>query len=180
MGKFLKLYPLNKAYDEAYQGAVLLHQAETYIVEELNLTRLTANVRKEDVNYHTESKKTVDVAIENTYEEKELQTKIGLGELTVTEFYHEYVMKTYDEIVGRKPLDLPPLTFSTVGVWILIPEKIVENLNNEGLDLAGGLHAVEHAMIALSPLFAMCDRRDIGGLSITIHPDTGCPTIFII
>jgi len=88
-------------------------------------------------------------------------------------------MKTYDEIVGRKPLDLPPLTFSTVGLWILIPEKIVENLNNEGLDLAGGLHAVEHAMIALSPLFAMCDRRDIGGLSIAIHPDTGCPTIFI-
>jgi len=178
-GKILETLSLNKAYDEAYQGAVLLHQAETYIVEELNLTRLTANVRKEDVNYHTVSKKAVDVAIENTYEEKELQTKIGLGELTVTEFYHEYIMKTYDEIIGRKPLDLPPLTFSTVGLWILIPEKIVENLDNEGLDLAGGLHAVEHAMIALSPLFAMCDRRDVGGLSITIHPDTGCPTIFI-
>lgn len=178
-GKILETLSMNKAYDEAYQGAVLLHQAETYIVKELNLIRLTANVRKEDVNYHTASKKTVDVAIENTVEEKELQVTIGLGELTVTEFYHEYVMKTYDEIVGRKPLDLPPLTFSTVGLWILIPEKIVENLNNQGLDLAGGLHAVEHAMIALSPLFAMCDRRDIGGLSIAIHPDTGCPTIFI-
>ena len=178
-GKILETLSLNKAYDEAYQGAVLLHQAETYIVEELNLKRLVANVRKEDVNYHTASKKTVDVAIANTYEKKKLKTTIGLGEVTVTEFYHEYVMKTYDEIIGRKPLELPPLTFSTVGFWILIPEKIADHLNNGGFNLAGGLHAVEHAMIALSPLFAMCDRRDVGGLSTIIHPDTGCPTIFI-
>lgn len=178
-GEILETLSLNKAYDEAYQGAVLLHQAETYIVEELNLTRLVANVRKEDVNYHTVSKKTVDVTIANTYEEKKLESIIGLGEVTITESYNEYVMKTYDEIIGRKPLELPPLTFSTVGLWILIPERILENLNGGGFNLAGGLHAVEHAMIALSPLFAMCDRRDVGGLSTVMHPDTGCSTIFI-
>ncbi|MEP6812358.1 MAG: Zn-binding domain-containing protein, partial [Actinomycetota bacterium] len=31
----------------------------------------------------------------------------------------------------------------------------------------------------LLPLWAMCDRWDIGGLSTNIHPDTGAPTIFI-
>ena len=49
----------------------------------------------------------------------------------------------------------------------------------KGLDYAGGLHATEHAAIALLPLFALCDRNDIGGVSTTLHPDTGKPQIFI-
>ena len=178
-GKILETLSLNKAYDEAHRGAVLLHQAETYIVEEFNLETLIAKVKKEDVKYYTDSKKTVDIAISERFQEKELKIKAGLGELLVTEFYHEYVMKTYDEIIGRETLDLPPLTFSTIGLWILVPEDMQESLSNMGLSFDGGLHAIEHAMIAISPLFAMCDRRDIGGLSVTLHPDTLCPTIFI-
>jgi len=52
-------------------------------------------------------------------------------------------------------------------------------LEEEGLDLAGGLHAVEHAAIGILPLFALCDRNDIGGVSTLLHPDTGRAQIFI-
>ena len=47
------------------------------------------------------------------------------------------------------------------------------------LDLAGGLHAVEHAAIGILPLFALCDRNDIGGVSTPLHHDTGKAQIFI-
>ena len=178
-GNILETLALTKAYEEVHEGAVLLHQGETYISEELNLTTLTAKVRKEDINYYTEAKKDVDVGIKKTHEEKLLKFTVGIGELAVTELYHEYVIKTYDEVVDRKPLVLPPLSFSTVGMWFIIPEGIREEIEDAGLDFTGGLHAVEHAMIAMSPMFAMCDRWDIGGLSTPLHPDTEAPTIFI-
>ena len=178
-GNLLETLTLNKAYEEAHAGAVLLHQGETYISEELDLNQLVAKVRQENVNYYTEALKDVDVAIKKTLEEKNCGVKIGLGELSITEVYHTYVTKTYDEVIKRTPLSLPPLSFSTVGMWFIVPDTIRQEIEEQGLDFAGGIHAVEHAMIGMSPIFAMCDRWDIGGLSTPLHRDTGEATIFI-
>ena len=178
-GNVLETLALTKAYKEAHKGAVLLHQGETYISEELNLDSLTAKVRREDVNYYTEVKKTVNVAVKKVLEEKQNGVNIGLGDLAITEFFDEYLVKTYDEVIGREPIELPPLNFSTVGTWFIVPDEIREEVESQGLDFEGGLHAVEHAMIAMAPMYAMCDRWDIGGLSTPLHSDTGCPTIFI-
>ena len=66
-----------------------------------------------------------------------------------------------------------------MGMWFIPSPELVAKIQAVGLDLMGGLHAVEHAAIALLPLFAMCDRNDVGGLSTTLHTQTGRPTIFI-
>jgi DEAD/DEAH box helicase domain-containing protein len=75
-------------------------------------------------------------------------------------------------------LDLPETTFGTEAVWYLPePEQLAEL--EEMPRLLGTLHAAEHAMIALLPLWAMCDRWDIGGLSTNVHFQTGRPTVFV-
>jgi DEAD/DEAH box helicase domain-containing protein len=117
-------------------------------------------------------------------EPRRVQWRLGLelsfGEIEVTEQVVGYERKTIagQERIEIVPLELPPTTFLTEAVWFL-PEPF----HLEGLEelptLLGTLHAAEHAMISLLPLWAMCDRWDIGGLSTNIHPQTGRPTIFI-
>ena len=178
-GHILETLPLNKAYEETHAGAILLHQGETYRSEELDLNNFTAKVRQESTNYYTETQKTVDVTIKKTLEETQKDLKTALGELTITENYPSYVIKSSDVIIKKLTLDLPSSSFSTVGMWFIVPEQIKEEIENKGLNFAGGLHAVEHALIAMAPMFAMCDRWDIGGMSTALHMNTGKPTIFI-
>jgi DEAD/DEAH box helicase domain-containing protein len=73
-----------------------------------------------------------------------------------------------------------PLTeYETVGMWWDVPPELPAFLAARGMDFLGGIHAAEHASIGILPLFAMCDRWDIGGLSTPRHPDTDAAQIFI-
>ena len=63
-------------------------------------------------------------------------------------------------------------------MWFTIPPELLP-AESDLLRLPGAIHAIEHALIALLPLFAMCDRWDIGGLSTPVHSQTEQPTIFV-
>ena len=76
------------------------------------------------------------------------------------------------------PLDLPETTFDTEAVWFMPTQRQLEELD-EMPKLLSSLHAAEHSLIALLPLWAMCDRWDIGGLSTNLHFQTRRPTIFV-
>ena len=73
---------------------------------------------------------------------------------------------------------LPQTEFETEAVWFLPEPWMLEGLDDMPR-LLGSLHAAEHSLIALLPLWAMCDRWDIGGLSTNLHFQTGRPTIFV-
>jgi len=83
-------------------------------------------------------------------------------------------------------LDLPEQTFTTEALWFTLgPEVVARVAPPSGTDaqiepeLAGALHAAEHGLIAVLPLYAMCDRWDIGGLSTPWHWQTDRATVFI-
>ena len=173
----------SQVYREAHEGAVLINKGESYIVKKLNLKNKSVNVVKEDVDYHTLVLNNVDVNIKR----KISKTKFGnltiyFGELTVTEDYYKYKKMQFSKTVGSFDLDLPPLKFTTKGLWFTIPNYLKEDIEDayDGESIfEGGLHGAEHALIGLFPLHVMCDRSDIGGLSTTYHEDTQESTIFI-
>ena len=107
--------------------------------------------------------------------------KVYLGEVLVTNDVVGFKKKAQytEEVIGEEPLDLPQIKFPTVALWFDLPSEAVARLDKAGLDFAGGLHAAEHAAIGMLPLFALCDRNDIGGVSTPLHPDTGHAQIFI-
>ena len=102
------------------------------------------------------------------------------GAVSVTEQVVAYQVKSVStqatlDLVG---LDLPETTFGTEAIWFCPEPEMLEGIARMP-KLLGSLHAAEHALIALLPLWAMCDRWDIGGLSTNVHFQTGRPTIFV-
>ena len=83
------------------------------------------------------------------------------------------------EVLGEEPLDLPPRQLTTRAVWYTVSGELLERAQLEWADLPGAAHAAEHAAIGLLPLFATCDRWDIGGVSTALHEDTGALTVFV-
>ena len=180
-GSVLGLVDRSRAYSTVHDGAIYLHLGESFLVRELNLTTLHAVVEPFDGTWYTQVKKDTMTRI---VEPRRIESRVGLelhfGEIEVTEQIVGYERKTMSsqERIELVPLELPPTTFTTEAIWFM-PEAWQLAGLEEMPKLLGTLHAAEHALISLLPLWAMCDRWDIGGLSTNIHPETGRPTVFI-
>lgn len=182
-GALLETVDGTVAFFQVHPGAVYLHQGETYLIEDLDLTGRRAYARPAEVNYYTQAKDLTSIRLVRPLQGRALgAVEVGLAEVEVTTLVVGYRKKRQftEEVIGEEALDLPPQTIHTVAVWWTVPEALERECLRLGLDFAGGLHAAEHATIGLLPLFALCDRRDIGGLSTPAHPDVGHrPAIFI-
>ena len=171
------------AYSSLHTGAVYLHQGEPYLVTELDLPGETAVVVPTREQYSTQSRDITDIRILNTFRRRTVSVdiRVCLGEVEVTRQVVAYrKLAHYTEAnLGDELLELPAHRFRTIALWFEAPPVTVDDVLAARRDLAGGLHAAEHAAIGVLPLFALCDRADIGGVSTPLHPDTGVPTIFI-
>ncbi len=181
-GEVLETVEETVAFSQIHPGAIYLHQGESYLVTELDIGSRTAYVSRREVDYYTQAKELTDLRVLKLKAEKRVgRGEAYLGEVEVRNQVIGFRKKRIftEEVIGEEPLDLPVQQFVTVALWFDLAPGTEEELAKEGLDLAGGLHAAEHAAIALLPLFALCDRNDIGGVSTPFHPDTGKPQIFI-
>jgi DEAD/DEAH box helicase domain-containing protein len=180
-GSMLGLVERERAYSTVHQGAVYLHLGEAFHVLELDLEGRAALVQPFSGDWYTQAKKETNTAIEDTLRaERRLGLELSFGRVSVTEQVVAYQRRS---IRGGEPidliaLDLPETTFDTEAVWYL-PEDEQLGASVKMPKLLGTLHAAEHAMIAILPLWAMCDRWDIGGLSTNVHFQTGRPTVFV-
>jgi len=180
-GAVLGLVEHERAFGTVHEGAVYLHLGESYSVLELDLAARMALVEPFTGNYYTQAKKETMTAIDGVdADTRRLGVELFFGPVSVTEQVVAYQKRSIrdQEALELVPLDLPPTTFETEAIWFCPEPDQLEGLEREPR-LLGSLHAAEHSLIALLPLWAMCDRWDIGGLSTNLHFQTGRATIFV-
>ena len=180
-GAILGIVEQERAYSTVHEGAIYLHLGESYRVRELDLGSRTAVVEPFRGDYYTQAKTETTTAI---VEPRRVETRLGLelafGSVVVTDQVVGFQKRSIQtqETLELVPLALPQTEFETEAVWFLPQPWMLEGIEREPR-LLGSLHAAEHSLIALLPLWAMCDRWDIGGLSTNLHFQTGRPTIFV-
>ncbi len=181
-GRLLGTVDQSAAHGTAHPGAVYLHQGESYLVESLDLGDDVAVVSRADPDYSTAAREVTDIAIVGERQHAAWgQARVSYGDVRVTHQVVSFLKRRVPsgEVIGEEPLDLPERTLTTTAVWWTLPAAAVQQAGLDVRDLPGAAHAAEHAAIGLLPLFATCDRWDIGGASTALHPDTGRLTVFV-
>ena len=195
-GRMLGTSDMAVATSTLHPGAIYLHRGASFVVDELDLDDGLALVHPEDPAWTTSARSVIDVAVidedrpepgAETGDAAELErscpgsgVSVALGDVTVTSQVVSYQRRRPSgEVIETVPLDMPAQTLHTRAVWYTVEESLLLDAGLDPSRIPGALHAAEHAAIGLLPLFAVCDRWDIGGMSTALHPDTGVPTVFV-
>ena len=181
-GRLLGTVDHSSSHAQAHTGAVYLHQGESYVVEQLDLDEAVALVRAEEPDYSTSAREVTDIRVAETLRTAAFDdVSLSFGSVDVTHQVVAYLKKRLGsgEVLGEEPLDLPARQLRTKAVWYTISAELLASVGLEWADVPGAAHAAEHAAIGLLPLFATCDRWDIGGVSTALHEDTGLATVFV-
>ena len=170
------------AHHQAHPGAVYVHQGESWLVEELDLEHHVAVMRRDEPAYSTTAREVTRISILATRARRSWgRCELSLGEVDVSRRVVSFLKRRRPggEVMSEEPLDLPERSLRTTAVWWTVPDDVVAEAGLAALDVPGAAHAAEHCSIGLLPLFATCDRWDIGGVSTARHPDTGMLTVFV-
>ncbi|MEU5012660.1 DEAD/DEAH box helicase [Streptomyces sp. NPDC021749] len=181
-GRLLGTVDAAAAHTTVHDGAVHLHQGRTYVVRHLDLDDDVALVEEASPPYSTTARDTTAISILETDTELPWgDARLCFGSVEVTNQVVSYLRRKLitGEVLGETKLDLPPRTLRTRAVWWTVTEDQLDAARVGPRELGGALHAAEHASIGMLPLFATCDRWDIGGVSVPLHPDTLLPTVFV-
>ena len=171
-----------RVFKECHQGAIYLHRGQQHLVTHLDLKRKNVFVRPTKVRYYTRAlskKKTEILAVELS--RPVANFIVRLGRVRVTEQVVGYEKRNFysGELLDSLSLELPSQSFETIGLWLEIEDIFQKMLRQRALHFMGGIHALEHALISMFPLFALCDRNDIGGIAVPRHLQLQKSAVFI-
>ena len=186
-GEIIGTVERERVFRFCHPGAVYLHLGRSYLVQRLDLETHTVMVDDFGAGYYTQAKTDKNVLVAGQADARELPGAVLFaGDLEVTEQVIAYQRRDMSDghVIDTVALDLPEETFTTQAFWLAVPQPVLDaalTALSESDDLAapGALHAAEHTLIALLPLYAMCDRWDVGGLSTPWHWQTDTATIFV-
>jgi len=164
-----------RAMQHAHKGAMYLHRGQSFLVRSLDLDSGRAELQPLETDYYTAPM--VQSVIEQKVEIKPAPAvnnrfRASLAGVSVTSSVIGFRRKTLDgdHVLSVEPLELPSTTFDTLAVRFDLPPA---EYDEEPEAHTGAIHGLEHALLAVAPLIAGCDRGDLGSAWYTAYPDFG-------
>ena len=177
--------PLNAALRDVHPGAIYHHQGQNYEVQSLDLDRDVAWLAETDSDYQTRVQYEESMTIGGDIDTKPLATRddvtVHFADVTRRKRVTGFQRRDHrtGEILSEESLDLPETTLSTRALYVTLPPGLKRLMQTMSGSFEGGLHAVQHALVATFPLVILCDRRDVGSVSTAEHPQTETSALFI-
>lgn len=180
-GRVLEYVSREEGYGLSYIGASYRNQGKKYVVKNFNLNNGRIILEKKDVETNRGSWKKINLEILEKFKTKKYGTlKLHFGELEVDKTFY-----TYEIVQGRstnfKKMDVKPVTFITKGLWIEIPDSIINELKNQFSATKiteWSINGVVRALSSMFPYYVLCSRCDLEGFYDKDYHNRQSDTIF--
>ena len=166
-GKVIGQVDSISAPELVYPQAVYLHEARSFLVEQMDAESKIASVRPCEVDYYTQAVLASSCRFGEPADQRAFldgETFFGPADVTWQTTAFRKVKYYTMELVGQTALDLPSQTLATTAIWWCVSEGMRQDLSEAGFNPIEALCGLRNLMLASLPSLAMCDRRDISGM----------------
>ncbi|KAF3055686.1 putative ATP-dependent helicase HRQ1 [Daldinia childiae] len=155
----------SRAFFTIYDGAIFLHQGNSYLVRDFQPDRKIAKVEKVKVEWTTEQRDFTDVDPIETEAMRKIAGSLSRafhGSIRITQNVFGYFkVDRKRRILDAVQVDNPPIIRNSKGMWLDVPKRALEILVDRRLHVAGAIHAAEHAIMSLMPNFVISMPGDV-------------------
>lgn len=155
----------SRAFFTIYEGGIFLHQGQTYLVKEFSPELRMAKVSLVKVDWTTQQRDYTDIDPIETEAIRRIPNSLsrafyGVIRIRAVVFGFFKVDKRR-RILDAVQVDNPPIEILSKGMWLDVPKSALDILKNRGMNIAGAIHAAEHAILSLMPQFVMSMPGDV-------------------
>jgi DEAD/DEAH box helicase domain-containing protein len=155
----------SRAFFTLYDGGIFLHQGNTYLVKEFNPERKIAKVERVKVDWTTSQRDFTDIDPVETEAIRRIPKSLSrafYGAIKIQQtVFGFFKIDKKRRILDAVQVDNPPVIIFSKGMWLDVPKRALEILVERRLNVAGAIHAAEHAVLSLMPNFVVSMPGDV-------------------
>jgi DEAD/DEAH box helicase domain-containing protein len=155
----------SRAFFTIYDGGIFLHQGNTYLIKEFSQERMMAKVERVKVDWTTQQRDYTDIDPIETEAIRRLPgslSKAFYGPIKIKQVvFGFFKIDKKRRILDAVQVDNPPIILFSKGMWLDVPKAAIEILQGRRLNVAGAIHAAEHAILSLMPNFVISMPGDV-------------------
>ncbi|KAI1176939.1 hypothetical protein F4777DRAFT_544025 [Nemania sp. FL0916] len=155
----------SRAFFTLYDGAIFLHQGNSYLVRDFQPDRKVAKVERVKVEWTTQQRDFTDIDPVECEAIRKIPGSLSRafhGAIRITHNVFGYFkVDKRRRILDAVQVDNPPIIRNSKGMWLDVPKRALEILVDRHLHVAGAIHSAEHAIMSLMPNFVISMPGDV-------------------